>query len=155
MSSSDREVRETHLQVLDGATGMRESGLITPIEWSKEFSVNHAELDNQHKMLVAMINRCIAVVLSNQQPGEGLGSILDEMLKYAYFHFDYEEQFMREEGHSYLSDHQREHLQFLVYIKDAMARFDRGLLPAVDLLKFLKDWFVHHILGMDQLYARR
>lgn len=141
------------MRVQKDSTSAIETRLIQSVEWSEIFSVNNAEIDHQHKMLISMINRCVVLIVSEKQSKEEISTILDEMLGYADFHFGYEEQFMRDTHYPHLLDHQKEHKQFFAYLKEAVVRYDKGRLSAVDLLKFLKDWFVHHILGMDQLYA--
>lgn len=129
--------------------------LIEPIAWSDRYCINNSAIDEQHQILVSLINDCIALVRTARQPRDEINGLLDRMLEYAYFHFESEEQWMRDLRYPSLHDHQQEHLQFFIYIKEAMGRFGKGALSAEDLLLFLKDWFIHHILGMDQLIKPR
>ncbi|MBF0179189.1 MAG: hemerythrin family protein [Magnetococcales bacterium] len=121
------------------------------ILWKSHLSVGVADVDEDHKKLIKMINRLFGAALS-LEPQRVLEGVLDELTRYVIFHFEREEEYMLRLGYSAYLEHQREHQRLLV----AVARFRERLLAGkVGRLKeemeaTLRDWLVGHILEMDK-----
>jgi len=62
-------------------------------KWNNTFSVGVASIDDQHKILINMINDFYDN-LKNRTNNENISILINEMKKYAQFHFDYEESYM-------------------------------------------------------------
>ena len=63
------------------------------ITWTDNLSVNHTEIDNQHKKLVDLIN----ILFDAMKAGKGtdvLNKIFAELTSYTIYHFTYEEKLM-------------------------------------------------------------
>lgn len=134
-------------------TGNAESSKVERFRWQDDFSVGVTQMDNDHKKLIGLLNRCIDVVNTDESDIDEIDRILDEMMKYANHHFHREEALMKDNGYPDLVDHQYEHQQFVIYVEQTIASYETGELTARDLLKFLKDWLSHHILEMDRDYV--
>lgn len=126
-------------------------------QWDENFVTGIDEVDRQHMELVRIINR-IGDELSNPaaSPAGSLAGLIDELTRYAQFHFAAEEAMMASEGidSSHLQSQSREHAQFI----DEINRLScLTMTPDVSsqLLSFLIHWLAYHILGSDQSMARQ
>ena len=126
------------------------------MQWTPAMSVGMEELDNDHKVLIKVINDLDANADSNSRR-EVVRQCLISLRRYAEFHFAREEKAMSACGYPQLDGHKGEHRDFVKRIQDVTARFDAGTEDAAgivnrELLDFLKDWLNHHILIEDMAY---
>lgn len=122
------------------------------INWRDEFSVGVAEMDRQHKKLLAMINRLIEEqhTLTDQKT---IADLLDGMIDYAEEHFRAEEYLMAEYAYDRKSWQEMRHKEFLEKTLSFMTAADIGPnILSVALLDFLSSWLVSHILTEDMQY---
>lgn len=110
------------------------------------------EIDEQHKLLIETINELVNEVASNPSK-EGLLSIIDSLINYKKIHFATEERYFEEFNYEGSRDHIAEHEAFgekirLIQEKNA----DDVIALTYDLIDFLEDWFVEHMLIVDQGY---
>jgi hemerythrin-like metal-binding protein len=126
---------------------------VKPIRWDSSFSVGIPAIDTQHKKLIGMINS-MAEAHEARVDSEVVSDVLNEMTRYAAEHFKSEEELMRQHGFPYLDAHKNKHVSFrrsaAQFCVDATAH--KTSVPE-DVLSFLKDWLVDHILYCDQRYA--
>ena len=121
--------------------------------WDATYSVNIAIVDTQHKNLVSMVNEL------HQAMGEGsgkdkLGPILSDLVKYTQAHFATEERLMQSHGYPDFLAHKAEHDCLTRTVMDFQRRFlsnEVGL--TLEVMEFLRDWLVKHILGSDKKYS--
>ena len=57
------------------------------IEWSESFSVGVAEIDEQHRRWVELINKLHDAIMDKKVSPEMTDKILSEMIDYSHFHF--------------------------------------------------------------------
>jgi hemerythrin-like metal-binding protein len=91
------------------------------------------------------------------QRGEGrtaIGAVLDELIKYTAFHFEFEEKMMEAAGYADFVRHATEHKKLVADVLAHKARFERGDTLSADLLSFIRDWLMNHILKTDRALAR-
>lgn len=122
------------------------------INWKNEFSVGIMEIDNQHKKLLAMINRLIAEQKQLTDPMT-IAELLTEMTEYAEEHFHTEEFMMSEHGYNMKSEHELQHQRFILKTRAFMDAADVG--PNIlsnALLDYLGSWLIQHILKEDMKY---
>ncbi|MDP7287788.1 MAG: bacteriohemerythrin [Phycisphaerae bacterium] len=122
------------------------------IVWTEEFSVGVEKLDEQHKILIGMINKLIRDPQAATR-SETVSDVLGEMTNYALEHFAFEENLMAEHGYPQSKGHVKEHRAF----QETTSKFCTA--TAVDvlgvpemLLEHLSEWLVHHILEIDMAY---
>ncbi|QEL66302.1 hemerythrin [Oryzomicrobium terrae] len=123
------------------------------VAWQDSYSVGMEEIDAQHQALFSTINRLWAVLVGGKEaPGEVLG-LIEELERYTVAHFSAEETFMERAGYPGLAAHRALHAQFVQRIAAERQSASQGRRLSLDLLHFLKDWLVEHILVQDQQYA--
>ncbi len=123
--------------------------------WSDGFSIGLQKVDEQHATLVGILNQ-LARHHTGNVADEDLLRVFDELVSYTVYHFATEEALMDEfrvaERHSLA--HRRAHQEF---VEQALAaRRDAEKSPREvtgNLLAFLTNWLIQHILGMDRRLA--
>ena len=126
------------------------------MQWTPAMSVGVEELDNDHKVLIKVINDLDANA-GNESRRDVVRQCLIALRRYAEFHFAREEKVMSACSYPNLEAHKDEHRDFVKRIQDVTARFDTGVEDAAgivnqELLDYLKDWLRHHILVEDLAY---
>jgi len=121
--------------------------------WSDDFSVKVEEIDNQHKQLVSTINSLYDAV-REERGSEVLSDILNILIDYTVSHFSTEERYFRLFKYEDMDSHVKEHKDFVDKITKFKEGFDKGENEVdLELLNFLGDWLIGHILGTDKKYV--
>lgn len=122
------------------------------LTWNEKFSVGVPVLDAQHMEIIRIINKLIDAN-NVEVSSEVISETLTNMTNYAILHFKTEEDFMLEHNFPEFAAHKKEHTDYrkktLSFCLDTMVH--KHTIP-VDILTFLKDWWVHHILESDMKY---
>jgi len=118
--------------------------------WDDKYKTNHLTIDTEHKKLVDLINQ----LADAMQAGKGrdiCGKVLNELVSYTKTHFANEERLMAAHGYAKTAEHKAEHAKFVKEVGDFKAKFDSGALTVTaQLLNFLRDWLIKHILESDK-----
>lgn len=124
------------------------------IEWSDKFSVGVESMDQQHMRIIAMINELI----ENPQHLEDqtlVSKQLETMISYALEHFELEEKLLKENDYPDFDSHHAKHLEYGKKLGTlCAASFVKDNVMADELLSFLGEWWIHHILEEDMRYAK-
>ncbi|BAN33872.1 hemerythrin-like metal-binding protein [Sulfuricella denitrificans skB26] len=127
------------------------------VPWKKEYSVNDPELDEQHKLLIQMINDLHGVIVKKHDPGT-VCEVLARLIHYTRTHFEEEEALMRNSDFPGYEAHKARHEQFINEVEalKRRAKMSHGSeqLVGMEMLFKLKDWLVDHIVVMDMDYSR-
>lgn len=126
------------------------------MEWTKAMSVGLPELDGDHKTLVRVINQLAENAGQEGRSGE-LRQCIFALMRYAEFHFAREEQVMKACGFPELPEHKLEHDDFTAQIQSLAERFEADAEAVAgevndQLLEYLKNWLMHHIMIVDMAY---
>lgn len=122
------------------------------IIWNDSYSVGIKEIDQQHKKLVEMINQLIDASGVSVR-SETVSDTLTGMTNYAMYHFQTEEDLMREYEYPQYDAHHLAHMGFIRKTAEmAAAAIELEQTVPVELLSFLKDWLINHILKSDMQY---
>jgi hemerythrin len=126
----------------------------TPLLWNDSFATGVTEIDEQHMILVHTLNEA-TTKLAHTASKELLEQITQDLLSYALYHFDTEEELMREYGYQAADDAMKQHLaqhrSFSAQVVSARDNLRAGAEVSADaLLDFLKTWLVNHILKTDR-----
>lgn len=125
---------------------------MTKIEWSDKYSVGVEMFDDQHKVFFGIINDLYASIIERKER-EVLGDIFDQLLKYMDFHFETEERYFDEFHYEHATEHREAHQRLTERLLELRARWETGTLDnPYEVLDFLEDWLVEHIMGMDRQY---
>ena len=124
------------------------------VTWDNAFSVGFEPIDNQHKELVKMIN---GLFESSKEGAAAADKTFLQTIKkaadYARDHFSQEDKYMVQAGFPNLSEHRKQHDDFLETVIKAMQEFETGKTAPIELAQFLKKWLLNHIAVSDKQYA--
>lgn len=125
---------------------------VSLVQWSDAMSVGDPHIDEQHRILIDTINQLASAESQDDRPVVAM--IIDELVSYAAFHFEFEEQLMLRSGFPDLDRHRRVHAGFAAWVKELREEFTyhRRRHLGEKILGYLRDWLREHILGEDQRY---
>ncbi|NGZ05817.1 MAG: bacteriohemerythrin [Magnetococcales bacterium] len=127
-------------------------GVLFP--WSDALKIQVQSMDEQHRVLVDLVNSVHALTKSGQV-AEAVDQVLPRLLDYTVHHFAKEEQLFTQHGYPESDQHKQKHQKLIAQLHELAARSQsRDLAATFELLGFLKQWLSHHILKSDQHYAR-
>lgn len=127
-------------------------------KWNKAFVTNIDTVDEQHRMLVDMINKLGESIYSKEELApEVLDKYFENLALYAKVHFGDEEVYMAE--YKVDSRHQDAHKHaHAMFLKEATKLYEgvkNKLIGTEFLFHFLANWITVHILGTDKIMARQ
>ncbi|MDD5457084.1 MAG: bacteriohemerythrin [Candidatus Margulisbacteria bacterium] len=121
-------------------------------EWDNKYSVNIDSIDEQHKKLLMVMNDLHYAMVQ----GKGrikVAKLLRALLDYSLTHSSYEEAYMSSISYPGLNNHKLEHQTFINNIKSFMEKAENpNIALPIDVINFLKDWFLSHVLIEDKKY---
>lgn len=124
------------------------------ISWNKNYSVGIEEMDIQHKQLLVIMNN----LNDAMQAGKGKEALYDvfiELADYTLHHFGDEERLMRDHAYPEREAHLKMHRDLEQKIADYKQMIDDGMtVVSSEILDFLKQWLVNHILINDKKFGR-
>ncbi len=124
-----------------------------PIVWRESYSVNVEEIDEEHKKLFQMIKE-LQDAMMEAGGQEILKNIVDGMIEYAATHFATEENYMKKFDYPEYSQHKAAHDMFVEKAHGLQEELNnQKFVLSLDLLRFLRDWLVSHILEVDKKYS--
>lgn len=124
------------------------------LQWEDRFSVGVDHLDRQHHVLVDLINELHKAMREGKGQQE-LGIILEKMIQYTRVHFASEEKWMAQYQYPEYTRHQASHESLTRQVLEFQRQYKDGTIGlSVQMIHFLKEWLVNHILGEDKAYAR-
>ena len=122
------------------------------MEWKPEYSVGDITLDNDHKVIIDLINR-FDYAFSVEVKDSLMESVLDELIDYTKFHFEREEKYMLKIDYPGLKEHQSIHEKLEKELDDLYEQFHGGDTDiAANISEFLGTWLREHILKADKDY---
>jgi hemerythrin len=123
--------------------------MMSLIEWKEDFCVGVAEVDHEHRELVALINSLhddMRKGASRQPIVDALGEIYAQISA----HFALEEKYMRETRYMAYAEHKEDHEILLDDLRDIMEQVeDDGSYNEQQLSKDLSYWFSDHFRTHD------
>lgn len=122
-------------------------------EWRDEFATGVAVIDEDHQLLISLINQLHDVVEADQDY-EVVASVLTVLTEYTHTHFAREELLLKKTDYPHLDQHMEQHRKLKKQVVDIYQKFmsDGGSTVAMETLVFLKEWLTKHILGTDLGY---
>ena len=126
-----------------------------PIQWSDAMLTGVTEIDRQHRILVDTLSEA-QVKLTSEMDDPLFEQITRDLLAYAIYHFNTEEQLMQkysydtgapEEARSHLAAHRGFSEQVVALRGEAHSGEPNS---RKELLVFLKDWLTNHIMTTDK-----
>jgi hemerythrin-like metal-binding protein len=120
--------------------------------WSDKLSVDIDLIDDQHKILIQLINDTSRLIVEKND--SKVQEVLNELRLYTDTHFTEEEELFKKSDYPYIDKHLEEHRYFINKLSD----FDNNLQlsdasVSLNILEFLKNWLFYHIEIVDKGYA--
>lgn len=127
---------------------------MTFIQWSKEYSVNHAIIDYDHQMLINIINQLQASI-DQKATRQRVGGIIESLVKYIETHFAREEQIMRDCNFDDFEAHVAKHREIEKTVRDIQMMYMKQpqTIKIDEIMNFLRNWLTNHILRSDKQYV--
>ena len=132
-----------------------ETKLEQPLVWNPDFSTGVAIIDDQHRVLINMLNEASGK-LTDRSPLGDYERIVQGLLNYAGYHFGTEERLIGEHGYdkevaAEAAGHIAQHKAFAEQVVAVQAQLKAGQrIKKADLVTFLKDWLIDHMLNTDK-----
>ncbi|HXK37988.1 MAG TPA: bacteriohemerythrin [Candidatus Paceibacterota bacterium] len=122
--------------------------------WDDKYSITE-EIDEQHKHLFGIINELIGVIDSLDTKEEDIIRITEDLLAFKTLHFATEEKYFHLFNYEGTAAHEAAHEVFNQKARE-FQEGDRGnpRVFAYDLVDFLENWLIGHVMGMDQQYKQ-
>ena len=123
------------------------------VKWDSSFNVNIEMIDEQHKLLMKVINELYEAIRARKEKAV-LDKLISKLNNYAVFHFAKEEHYFDIFGYPDAQAHKKEHSDF----EARVAEFERSYSEnkqalSLEMLHFLSDWLISHIKGSDKKYS--
>ena len=126
---------------------------MTLLTWSHECVVGVKAMDDQHGILMDSMNE-LRQMLVRGSDHRKICDQLEQLIMFTQMHFENEESLLEQQGFPGLHEHREAHQQLLgqlqAKLEHARHSDDVALQP---LLHFLREWYLEHIEGLDQLYG--
>ena len=123
------------------------------MKWNKAYSVGVKEFDDQHKVLIVIINELYEAIDKNQG-NEIIGKLIKRLRMYGAIHFATEEHYFDLFKYPDVEEHKKIH----VFFDDKMAEVQKTFHTqsreaSFEMMHFLSEWLINHIKGTDQKYT--
>jgi len=122
------------------------------VNWREEFTLGITKFDEQHKLLISLLDRLINAYNSPEH-SENIEDLLLELMDATQSHFLDEESFMTKHDFEELQEHVAHHHEFAVKTKELQRLSMLANRPVpVALVLFLRKWLIKHIKEEDRKY---
>ena len=123
------------------------------INWDPSYSVNIKQIDEQHRILIEMIND-LYEAMNNVHERSELEKTINRLTSYAAIHFGWEEHYFDLFNFPKSAEHKREHKAFEKKIDAFENDFKAGRKNlSNDVISFLANWLINHIKVSDRSYV--
>jgi hemerythrin len=124
------------------------------ITWNSTLSCGIKLIDDQHRVLVGLVNDMFNHVSGNNvQEDAYFDKVIKQVVTYIKVHFATEEKIMLYTRFAGYVEHKKEHDTFvLTVIKNIQSYIAKERFTLLSFTKFLKDWILSHIAVMDKEY---
>ncbi len=125
---------------------------MTLIRWNDQtLSVGVELIDNQHKMLIHLINQ-LASAVENKEDHQTIADIFSQLQDYTKYHFDTEETYFFRLNNHDTKLHIQQHHQFINQLHEFAKQHQDFSNFSSQLLEFLSEWLINHIQVEDKKF---
>jgi hemerythrin-like metal-binding protein len=118
------------------------------IHWEEKLELGNDLIDTQHRILV-LLCRKLDIAIKTGQSEQTIRWVMMELKKFTEFHFISEENLMREIGYPKIDAHALVHTGLLIQLESMLAKISHHKEFPEDLLYFLNQWLLKHIVQDD------
>lgn len=124
---------------------------VSSFEWKEAYLLGITAMDDEHLVLVDKINHLAACFAG--RPTE-VKEAFQALASYAVEHFQHEEAYMKRIHYPEFDAHCEIHQKLLAQVSSLGEKALSKRAEPMELMTFLNDWLLKHILGTDMKYAR-
>lgn len=121
------------------------------MQWSDAYSVGVATFDEDHREMLRLARELAACL--EQQAEATARERLDDLLEYTVYHFEREEQALRDCDYPACTSHITSHHNLLRCFLKFKADLRYKRLTAEEAAEFVSDWVLRHIREEDKQYT--
>jgi hemerythrin-like metal-binding protein len=123
------------------------------IEWDPIYAIGIDTFDLHHQKLIRLLNDAYKSIIDTAEKS-AQQKILDDLYAYTDYHFAAEELAMDLRHYRGMVSHIVEHNVFRTKVTELQGKFTGGDdVFCTDMLLFLEEWLINHILKVDKEYA--
>ena len=123
------------------------------LKWTMDYSVGVHEFDVEHQKLINIFNE-LHKAMKERRSESVINKTLNDLLDYTTVHFNTEKKFFAMFNYPKMTEHIKEHNDFLKQIKDFTVKYEKGgAAITIDLMHYIADWIKNHIKGTDKEYT--
>lgn len=118
--------------------------------WYDNYNIGIEQVDLQHQKLAKTVRKLQKSLVNGRFSPEA-GETLKFLVEYTKEHFSAEEDLMAKIGYDELESHQKLHKKLIQQVVDILLGLKKGKnVDAYELIDFLTDWLIHHIVQEDK-----
>jgi hemerythrin len=122
--------------------------------WSEKFNVGIGLIDEHHKVLLGIILDLQRSMRSERIKHKVIKDVFNELISYTRYHFSAEEKLLMKFNYPDFDAHVQEHQKFIKEVEWLIVKYDQNQGDVnIEMLNFLKEWLVKHILVADKAYS--
>lgn len=124
------------------------------LEWSEKINLKVKEMDDEHKILISLMNDLYDMNSAKKSKPELLQKF-KSLYEYTVQHFSDEEKYLEKINFPEIKSHKRIHSELLKTLTQHFTSYEKSPVPEItaDVFRFLKVWLQAHIMGIDMKYA--
>ncbi|MBG0776294.1 MAG: hemerythrin family protein [Desulfovibrionaceae bacterium] len=123
------------------------------IEWDDSYAVEDS-IDEQHRKLFDILNDIFRCLRSGPVRARDRDHLTASLRDYCRHHFTNEEALMESVGYPGVERHRVEHARFSAKVEEfAAAPVQADAAGLLDLLAFLDNWLISHIINSDKRFG--
>jgi len=119
------------------------------LKWDHKYELGHERIDAEHRIFLGLIIDFREAATQGASK-EKLIRILNELCKYADFHFVSEENIMTEYHYPEQEQHAQLHRMLLAKMRDTLSQFRTDNIGPDEVFEFLFGWFALHTSSEDK-----
>jgi hemerythrin len=124
------------------------------LTWEERYATGIEHIDEQHLKIFTILNSLFEALQEGREQ-DIIQPIITELVLYANFHFSFEETYFAKFHYEDTEAHIKEHQ----YYRDSVGKFandseSKDLMLSYNVLDFLEDWWINHIMGTDHKYIK-
>lgn len=122
--------------------------MTSEITWQTSYEIGVEEIDNEHKIFLKTIQK-IDNAFKHECDFQQLALLIDELYKYAQFHFTSEENIMIFSQYPKYEEHRQIHRKLLIQLSELLGYQGNMRIKHHDFIDFLLNWFTDHTIKTD------
>ncbi len=120
--------------------------------WKNEYALGIEDIDHQHQYFFLLIRRLQTLFAKESEP-RFISNLIDELVKYAVFHFKSEENIMEYRAYPHLVEHRIKHIRLIEELNVEKIRYDCGTTDSAAFVAFLVRWLISHTTTEDAKFG--